>query len=361
MLKTYRYKLNPNRAQRRKLEETLRVCHELYNIGLEQRRGQRISLYAQHKQLTEMRAELPEYKNVHVHVLQNVLRKLDQSYQNFFASGFGYPRFKSRRRYDSFRFNNVGFRLAGRYLSLSKIGNVKVRLSRELPEEAIIKTCAVKRAVDGWFATFTFEYEPVALPSCPASVGIDVGIEKFAALSDGSFIRNPRFYECGQAELRRAQRRVARRKKGSHRRAKAVAQLQKSNLRIANRRLDWMHKQTTALVRSYGTIAVENLNIKGLAQGILSKQIHDASWSMFFNLLRYKAEEAGRQLVEVDARHTSQTCPSCSSRKKKKLSQRKHECECGYTAHRDTAAAQVILARMEPLGAKTGVVNPCLA
>jgi putative transposase len=176
-------------------------------------------------------------------------------------------------------------------------------------------------------------------------------------------IPNPRFYECGQAELRVAQRRVARRKnKKSHRRARAVILLRKAHERVANRRRDFLHKTTTALVQKFGVIVVENLNVKGLAQGILSKQVHDASWATFFNLLVYKAESAGRRLVGVDPKYTSQTCPACGTRKKKSLSERKHECsECGYTTHRDTAAAEVILARMEPLGAKIGESIPCLA
>lgn len=193
------------------------------------------------------------------------------------------------------------------------------------------------------------------------AIGIDVGIENFAALSDGTMIPNPRHYECGQAELRRAQRRVARRKKGGNRRRKAVVLLQKIHERIANRRADFLHKTTTTLVQKFGTIVIENLNVKGLAGGILAKQVNDASWGTFFGMLAYKAESAGRQLLEVDCKKTSQTCPACGTVKKKTLSQRKHECsECGLVLHRDTAAAQVILGRMCPSDAKIGEPIPCL-
>jgi putative transposase len=356
MMKAYKYKLNPNKAQRYALARTLDVCRELYNMGLEQRKFQRIGENEQKRQLTEVRAEYAnEYRNVHVHVLQNVLKKLDRSFQNTWKLGFGYPRFKSESRYNSFSFNNVGFKLNGKFLSLSKIGNVKVRLSRNLPADALVKGCTVKRTPSGWFATLMFEYRPVPLPVSNDAVGVDMGIENFAALSNGTMIPNPRFYECGQPELRVAQRRVSRRSnKGSHRRARAVALLRKTHERIANRRLDFLHKTTTSLIRQFGVIAVENLNVKGLSQGILSKQIHDASWSMFFNLLAYKAESAGRILVGVDCKYTSQTCPACGRKKKKKLSERAHSCECGYSTHRDTAAAQVILGRAVPLSAKIG-------
>ena len=358
MLKTFKYKLNPNRKQRQLLSKTLDTCRELFNMALEQRRGQRIGQFEQMRQLTVLKAGFPEYKEVHVHVLQNVIKKLDRSFENFFRAGFGFPRFKGKNRYDSFQFNNTGFSLDGNQLSLSKIGNIKVRLSREIPKDAIIKTCTIKRSVSGWFATLTFEYTPVPLPASDLAVGIDVGIENFAALSDGTMIPNPRHYECGQAELRRAQRRVARRKKGSHRRRKAVVLLQKAHERIANRRNDFLHKTTTALIRKFGTIVVENLNVKGLAQGVLSKQVLDASWGTFFRMLDWKAEEAAtRKILGIPAPYTSQECPACGNKKKKKLSQRMHECsECGLVLHRDTAAAQVILARMEPSNANIPVV-----
>jgi len=349
MLKTFRYKLVPNKKQKVLLSQTLDVCRELYNIGLEQRRCQRISEYDQIRQLTELRT-LKEYKSVHVHVLQNVIKKLNRSFENFFrrckkGGKPGFPRFKGKDRYDSFQFNNTGFLLEGNRLKLSKIGNVKVRLSRELPKDSVIKTCSIKRSVSGWFAMITFEYKPALLPKSDLSIGIDVGIENFAALSDGTMIPNPRFYECGQVELRKAQRKVARRTKGSHGRRKAINLLSKVYERIANRRNNFLHKETTKLVAKFGVIAVEKLNVKCLAQGILSKQVHDASWATFFNFLSYKAAEAGRELIEVGAKYTSQTCPMCGGKKKKSLSERKHECQCGYSTHRDTAAAQVILSR----------------
>jgi putative transposase len=366
MLKTFRYKLEPNKAQRTALEKTLGVCRELYNMALEQRKSQGIGRFEQCRQLTVLRAEFSEYKDVYVHVLQNAIIRLDRAFQNFFrrckeGGAPGFPRFRGRDRYDSFTFNNTGWKLNGNHLSLSKIGNIKARVSRPLPSDAAPKICTIKRDVDGWYATITFEFSPTPLPASDKCVGIDMGIEKFAALSDGTFIENPRYYECGQAELRRAQRRVARRKKGSHRRKKAVILLRKVHQRITNRRNDFLHKQSTRLIQQYGAIAVENLNVKGLAQGILSKQIHDASWSTFFNMLRYKAEWAGRRLVGVDARYTSQDCPACGTRKKKSLAERKHDCPCGFSTHRDTAAAINILGRMVPLGANVAEVIACVA
>src|SRR6202030_3064250 len=201
MRKAYRYKLEPNQSQRYVLARTLDVCRELYNDCLFQRKLQPISRYEQSAQLTQLKAELPVYKSVYSQVLQHVLDRLDKSFKNFFRSGFGFPRFKGQHRFDSFTYPQSGFSLAGNQLSLSKIGNVKVRLSRELPADAVVKACTLKRTVSGWFATLVFEDTPLPLPASDLAVGIDVGVTAFATFSDGTEIQNPRIYQNAQAEL----------------------------------------------------------------------------------------------------------------------------------------------------------------
>ena len=367
MLKAYKYKLNPNKKQRQLLSQTLDTCRELYNMGLEQRRSQRIGVYEQKRQLTMLKGEFPEYKNVHCHVLQNVLFKLDQSFQNFFrrcktGGKVGFPRFKGKDRYDSFQFNNTGFSLSGRTLQLSKIGNVKVHLSRELPEDAVIKTCSIKRQNGSWFVVLTFECTPVPLPATDLAVGVDVGVTTFATFSDGAVIENPRIYQNAQAKLRRAQRRVARRKKGSHRRRKAVVLLQKVHQQIVNRRADFLHKHSTAVIKKYGTIVVEALNVSGMSKGNLAKQILDCSWSEWFRQLSYKAEWAGRNFIAVDPKYTSQECSECGFvHKDNRKSQAEFAClSCGHKDNADHNGAVNILARMEPLNVKIGEPIPCL-
>jgi putative transposase len=361
MLRVFKYKLCPNRKQSLALQRTLDVCRDVFNLSLEQRKMHRTGQFAQMRELTQLKAAHPEYKHVHVRVLQNVIKKLQRSLENMWERGAGFPRFKPFHRYHSFQFNNTGFQLAGRYVQHSKIGNVKLRLSRGIPEDAVIKTLSIKKSVSGWYACFAVEVSAQPLLKSDSVVGIDLGIENFAALSDGTMIQNPRFYEQGQAELRVAQRRVTRRKKGSIRRRKAAALLQKVHEHIQSRRLDWTHKVATDLVHRYGTIVLENLNIQGLAQGILANQVHDCGWSQFIRQLKYKAESAGRRVVEVDARYTSQDCPACGTRQKKSLSERIHQCSaCGLVLHRDAAAAQGILGRMCPSDAKIGEVIPCL-
>ena len=172
-----------------------------------------------------------------------------------------------------------------------------------------------------------------------------LGLTSFAVLADGSEIVNPRYYREAEARLRRAQRKVARRKKGSHRRRKAVCELQRAHAYVLNQRRDFLHKQSRRLVDEHGMIAVEDLNVKGLARTNLAKSVHDAGWSMFLAMLAYKAENAGRRLLRVDPRGTSQTCP-CGSKVPKTLRDRWHDCSaCGLSASRDHVSAQLILSR----------------
>jgi putative transposase len=367
MFKAYKYKLEPNHKQRQGFERTLSICRELYNIGLEQRKSQRIHKFEQMRQLTELKQVFPEYKSVHVHVLQDVIKRLNCSFEDFFRRckrGVkpGFPRFQGAHRYDSFTFHSVGFKLAGKYLQLSKIGNVKIRMSRELPNGAVVRTCTIKRSVSGWFAIFDFEYEPVPLPISDLAVGIDVGVTVFATFSDGKVIANPKIRQSAQAKFRRVQRRVARCKRGSNRRRKAVALLRKIHGHIANKRSDFLHKHSTAVIRKYGTIVVEALNIAGMSRSTLAKQILDCGWAEWFKQLSYKAAEAGRIFIAVNPRYTSQTCAECGFvHEDNRKTQADFVClSCGYMDNADHNAAVNILGRAGPLDANVGRLGPCV-
>lgn len=178
------------------------------------------------------------------------------------------------------------------------------------------------------------------LPHLDNSTGIDVGLKTFATLSNGDEIPNPRWYHQAQAKLRRAQRQVARRpNQRSKRRRKAIARLAKVHRDIFNKRNDFQHKESRKIIQQYGTIFVEDLNIKGLSRGILAKSVHDASWGSFLSKIAYKAENAGRRFIPVDPRGTSQRC-ICGADNRKKLSDREHVCvECGLLTTRDHASA----------------------
>lgn len=353
-MQAYKYKVRtPNKQTVTKLENHLFLCAELYNAALQERRDayklNRVSLnyFDQANQLSDIKEVREDLNNVHSQVLQDVLKRVDKTFKSFFArikrkEKAGFPRFKSAKKFDSFCFPQSGFKLNGDKLTLSKIGSVRLRLSR--PIEGRIKTCTIKREVSGWFVVFTVENEVRPLPKTKKSVGLDAGIESFVTLSDGTQIENFKYYESTQKQLRKAQRKVSRRKKGSNSRRKAVVILRKIHKKIYNQRNDFQHKVSTHLISQYDLIVIEKLSILGMSRGILSKQVNDLSWSSFFQKLKYKAENADKTLIEVNPAYTSQDCSRCGNRVKKDLSVRVHHClKCGLKIHRDTNAAINIL------------------
>jgi putative transposase len=363
----FRYRLYPTKAQAERMSWTCERLRELYNSALEERREayrrQRVSLseYGQSAELSAVREARPEYARIHVHLLQDALTRLDRAYRSFFrrlkaGERAGFPRFRGRGRYSTFTFKDCKTKkhwlvAGGRRLSLSGIGNIKIKLHR--PVDGRLKQVTVTLGGDGhWYACLCCdEVTPKTLPKTGASVGIDVGITSFAALSTGDQVANPRHYESAHAKLRRAQRVVARRKRGSNRRRKAAAALRAHHDRIRRARLDFHHKVALDIVQRFDRIAVENLNVRGLAAGRLAKQVNDAAWAQFTRILESKAECAGREFFRVDPRGTSQECSGCGSTVKKDLSVRIHNCPgCGLVLDRDENAARNIMARAEPSG-----------
>ena len=354
-MKAFKFKIkSPSKSIVQKFEHHLDLCRELYNAALQERRDAwklnriSISYHDQQNQLPEIKETRTDLKEVYSQVLQDALKRLDKTFKAFFGrvkrkDKAGFPRFKGANRYDSFTFPQAtgGFRLDGNSLYLSKIGRVKIRLSQAMIGK--VKTLTIKREVSGWFAIFTVETENEILPKTGKQIGIDAGIESFMTLSDGTQIENFKYFESSQKALRVAQRRVSRRKKGSRQRRKAVVLLRKIHEKIKNQRNDFAHKISTNLVKDFDLIAIENLNILGMSKGILAKQIHDAAWNGFFQKLKYKAENAGKSVVEVNPNGTSQTC-ICGETVKKDLSVRVHHClSCGYKNHRDIVSAKLIL------------------
>jgi len=372
MPRTFKYRPYPNRKQRETLAAQLDLCRELYNAALQERMesykttGKGVTCLQQQAQLPAIKEVRPEFKSVHAHTLQAVLIRLHRSFQNFFRrvknnETPGFPRFKGRNRFSSLVFTPAAFQVQANHVDISKVGHIKIKMHRALPEKH--GTLFLKQICGSWYACFSCEVAPQVFPSSTEEVGVDVGLESFAVLSDETRIKNPRWYRKAQAKLRKAQRRVARRKKGSQRRRKAVALLQKIHEHVANQRKDFQHKEACKLVQRYGVIAVEDLTAKGLAGGRLAKSVQDAGWAEFLQMLACKAESAGRKLFAVDPRGTSQTCV-CGAKVPKRLSDRVHVCTaCGLMASRDHVSAQVILerARTVPSSANVGEVMPCVA
>lgn len=370
MIRTFRYRIYPTKRQEQTLNDQLAICCELYNAALQERRDawrlerKSISYFDQTLQLAQLKPERRDVTEVNGNVLENVLKRVHLAFAAFFrrvnaGQNPGYPRFRSSRRYDSMTFRQIGNALSGTRLRLSKIGQVKIKLHR--PIQGTIKTLTIKREAGRWFAMFCVDVEPMPLPFNPNMTGIDVGITSFATLSDGSTVENPRHFKTAQPKLRRLQRRVDRRKKGSNRRRKAVLLLQRFHNHIRDQRRDFHHKESRKIVDNNGLIAVEDLNVKGLASGMLAKSVNDAGWSNFLFMLAYKAESARRVFVKVDPRGTSQTC-LCGAEVRKTLAIRIHECKaCGLVADRDHVSAQLILAKVSPSSVNVEVLNSCVA
>jgi putative transposase len=356
MIRTFEYKLYPNKSQVQVLDRWLGVCCWVYNKALEmrikayKRRGEQVSLYNQYTFLTEWRGRMDWIRAVPLGFLRDAVRRVDLGMKAFFrrlktGERPGFPRFRSRHRYNSLEYAAVGNYLVGDRIRVPNMGRIRCR-GRLLPEGQQRVLRIIRRA-SGWYAQIVLDdgQQPPTMRPVKLAIGIDLGLTHFAALSDGTFIDNPRWGQRSAHKLRALQRRVSRRQKGSKRRRKAVKALQRQHERIAAQRRCFCHEHTSILVQKYDLIAYENLNIKGLARTRFAKSILDAAWGTFCNQLSVKAEWAGRSAVAVDPHGTSQTCPNCGRVKPKELSERWHSCECGCECERDHAAAQVILAR----------------
>jgi putative transposase len=285
---TYKYRLYPNKIQRQLLVNTLESCRVLYNCALEQRkiafRQFEVSLnyYNQADELKTLKEYFPEYKNIYSQVLQDVLKRVDKAFQNFFrrlktSEKPGYPRFKGRGWYDSFSYPQSGFSLSdnskgSQRLKLSKVGSIKIKLHRAIKGK--IKTCSIKRELDNWYVCFSCEVQPELLLKTQKSVGIDVGIEKYAALSDGVLIENPRFLRQSEAKLKHEQRKLSRKKKGSNSRKKQKHKLAKLHHKIKNQRNDFLHNESKKLIKNYDVIVFEDLRIKNMVKNHHSSKVN---------------------------------------------------------------------------------------
>jgi len=356
MLKTYKYRLYPTKKQIAKIEETLKVCRLVYNSALSDRReyyketGKGLSRTAQQENLKNYKKERAFLQEIHSQVLQNVLFRVERTFDNFFRrvkekkGKPGYPRFKGKDRYDSFTYpQQPGFQITPHGLKLSKIGTIKIKLHRSIP--ITIKTCTIKREIDRWYATFVVDCAFVTQPVPENAIGIDVGINSFAVLSNGEVIENPKYLQTSERQLIKKQRRVSRKKKGSANRCKARISLAKQHRKIRNQRSDFHHKEFRKIVNKYNPVIVEDLNIKGMVKNHhLAKSISDAGWGQFLSYLTCKAAEAGSKLEKVAPHYTSINCSNCGNRVPKTLSDRIHKCPfCNIVLDRDHNAAINIL------------------
>ena len=355
---TYKYRLLPGRHQHKALAAILESQRQLYNGALEHRvgayrtAGKTITLYDQMGELTELRQDM-NFGAVPVKIQRWTLRRLDDAYQAFFrrvkAKGekAGFPRFRSKGRWNSFGFAEFsGIRLKGRRLHFKGMsGGLRIHVHRPMPQGRPL-SCTFTRDHKGWYVCLQFRLSTNPVAPTGKHVGIDMGLIHLATLSTGEQIPNPRVAKRAEREMRRRQRALARCKRGSSRRRKVRRQVTRCHAKIKNTRRTYLHQVSARLVRENDMIAVEKLNTKGLARTVVARSVHDAGWSTLKEMLTYKAEWAGRQLVEVDPRNTSQACSGCGVLVPKKLKERWHRCpECGLEMDRDENAARNVLHR----------------
>ncbi len=379
---TYEYKAIPTSEQVRMIEHTLMVCRKVWNFALRERKDWINSRkcqvntcsieseyiipaeapypnYAQQcKSLTEAKPNFPELATVNAQVLQQVLRKLETAFLDMKRKGMGFPRFKNRYRIRSFVYPQMGKGqlLRGNQIKLPQLGWMEYVKSREIPGGFAIKQARIVRKASGYFVQLTLEYDvsvPDIMPNGHA-IGIDLGLDKFVATSDGDVVDRPRFLSSLHRKLKLLQRRLKAKKKGSNNRHKLNRKIARLHQRISDTRKDWHFKLAHKLCDSAalatpgasgaGMIFVEDIDFRAWAKGMFSKHTLDAGFGQFISILKFVCSKRGVYFDKVDKNYTSQVCPQCNTHTgKKELSVRVHSCpECGYTAHRDVAAAQVI-------------------
>lgn len=351
------------------------VCRLVDNLALEQRRdwwrphrantGHAISYAAQCRELTALRAEVDWIAAVSVIPQQQALRDLDKAFGNFFAGRADYPTPRKRGINDSFRFSGRDCewrKLNAKWgvVRLPKIGAVKFRLTRAIP--GTIRNVTVVHEALGWHVVFSVEVEHEAPRSVKPAVGIDRGVVRALALSDGSFRDMPRErLNVLDRRARKQARKLARAKRGSNRRHAARKALARTKAKAARVRLHWNHERTTEIADAFGVVAIEALktrNMTASAKGTagepgrnvrqkagLNRAILENGWHQFETLLSYKLAERGGEVRKVNPAYTSQTCSACGTiDKTSRKNQATFECgHCGHSANADTNAARNIL------------------
>ncbi len=360
MLLNQKYEIYPNEEQKKILDRWLQYCRQAYNSALldKQRKyytsRKTYSRDDMQRQLKLDKKKYPFLKEVPSQPLQEVFLRLKKAFDNFFRKDAKYPKLKKYKDYNSMTFpqfglNKEGYRYAMSFsqngkLFNSKLGEIHIELHR--PLEGIIKQLILKRQGRKWYAIFCVERPalPLSIDSHNA-VGIDVGLNKYAVLSNGMEYENPRFLRKKEKQLKKAQHKLSKRKKGSANYMKQVQRVRGLHEKVANQRRDTLHKLSYNLSNDYSVIAVENLNIRSMVRNRkLSKSISDAGWGMFRNMLAYKCESHGGVLIKVEPRFSSQDCSFCGNRVKKSLSIRTHICtKCGTVLDRDYNASLNIL------------------
>lgn len=297
--------------------------------------------------LTEARKVCPDLKDINAQVLQQVLRQLERAFVEMKSLNKGFPRFKNKYRIRSFVFPQFKTNpIFGNCIKLPKIGSIKMRLSRPIPEVFILKQARVIRKASGYFINLCFQADVKVPDPFPHGnpLGIDIGLDYFAATSDNELIKRPRFFKSLYRKLKLLQRRLKNQQLGSNNRHKINRKIAKIHQIIAETRKDFHYKLAHRLCDGNGMIFVEDINLKSWSRNMLCKHNLDASFGQFFQILSHVCWKRDVYFAKVNKDYTSQICPNCGVHTgKKKLSERIHTCsECGFSCNRDFAASLVI-------------------
>ena len=343
----FRYRIYPSKTQIIKLNKTISDCCFIYNKLLESK----VNAYKTDKtnlsqfDLNKLTKDFDV--SIHSQVKQNISKRINDAFNHFFRrvrekkGKAGFPRFKTLNRYKSITFPQSGFKLVSdKILYVSGIGNIPIILHR-VPKGKL-KTFTIKRTALGWFAVFSCQDVPIEQIEVKNNhIGIDVGIESFAVLSNGERIENPRVLRKSERRLAMLQRRLSRKKKGSKNRRKSRFKVARLHQTIFNQRQDFLHKTSFSLIKQFKIISVEKLTIKNMVKNhYLAKSINDVSWNSFFQMLSYKVLKTGGQLIKVNPKNTSRTCSKCGNIQDMPLANREFKClKCGFVCHRDLNAS----------------------
>jgi putative transposase len=370
---TFEYKLEPTADQVAEMTQWLEICRGVYNYALAERRdwiksrkcdinacsiqqeyimpadAPKVTYANQCKSITRAKKSLPHLREVHSQVLQQVLQQLEKAFISMWEQDHGFPRFKKLGRMRSFLFPQFSESPIEREgLNLPKLGWIKIRLHRPIPDGFAVKQVRVVRRASGWYAMLALQCDVNVPDVSPHGhpIGIDVGLDAFVATSDGELIDRPRFFVDAQHQLKLLNRDVSRKQKGSKNQQKARHKVAQFYEKIANSRKDFHFKLAHHLCATSGMIFAEELNLKAMAKGMLGKHCLDAGWGGFLAILGWVAWKRGVYFAKVDAKGTSQYCPACDAHVPKDLSIRVHECpECKYRTNRDVASSQLVLKR----------------
>ena len=380
MPSAFRFRLYPNSEQEERMLRTMEACRRLWNDALAHRKRRwgklRRSTSYNHQAwvLTAERHADPALAEVYSQAAQDVLRRLDRAFEAFFDGRSRHPRFKKLSSAGSFAYpqaynGSVKPDVLRKRLFLSKVGNVKAVFHRPLPRDSRVKTCMVTREPDGeWYASLVYdEVVPLQDVRTPAMqqqpVGVDLGLLSLIATSDGEKVEHPKLLRNAEKRLKRLQRSLSRKRKGSNNRSRARHRLASQHARVRRQRADFNHKLSALLVKSHSLVAFEDLKVRNMVRNrALAKSIHDAGWSQLVRFAEYKASRAGKLVVRVPAAYSTQECSFCGALNKVPLSVRRSECaSCGRTLDRDFAARIMLKRGLAQVGQGMPELKPAEA